>query len=706
MGPTIHDLPDVILSVIVGSVSDTRTRNAVSLVSRKFHALERATRTSLVLRGNARDLLYLIPTCFRAVTHLDLSLLSPWGYPLPDHPLLAHRLRAAFPLVSSLTLYARSPSTLHSLLPQWPLLTHVRLVRWHQRSSNPLLGADISPILEHCPSLSSLDLSAFYYWTEDVPHALQAYPDASSSLTSLDLLTLSLSDGFKASEIRSIAAACPNLARLRLACMFDPSYMGFVADETLLAIAAGCPRLRLLHLVDAQATPTPSTDHRDAADSGITRSGLVDFFAGLPLLEDLTIDVCKNVREAAWALEALHSKCPNLQCLKLGQFQGLCVAPDSQPDGLALCSGLISLSICRSLDLTDMGLIQIGRGCSRLAKFEVQGCNKITVKGVRTLTSLLHRTLAEVSISFCQNLGAVASLRALEPVRHRIQMLHLDCLWDESQDQHSDFVQEQDYLLSFDLNQTLSRQSSDECEYASKAKRCKYSSLDFPNSNSHNHSSGQSSSMNGFCSSSSYNKSWEKLKHLSLWIGVGELLTPLPMTGLDDCPNLEEIRIKVEGDCRGRPKPSQRAFGLSCLACYPRLTKMQLDCSDTIGFALTAPSGQMDLSLWERFFLNGIDSLNLYELDYWPPQDRDVNQRSLTLPGAALIAECPSLRKLFIHGTAHEHFMMFFLKIPNLRDVQLREDYYPAPENDMSTEMRVDSCSRFEDALNSRRIAD
>ena len=81
-----------------------------------------------------------------------------------------------------------------------------------------------------------------------------------------------------------------------------------------------------------------------------------------------------------------------------------------------------------------------------------------------------------------------------------------------------------------------------------------------------------------------------------------------------------------------------------------------------------------------------------------------MNQRSLSLPGAGLLQECLTLRKLFIHGTAHEHFMNFLLRIPNLRDVQLREDYYPAPENDMSTEMRVGSCSRFEDQLNSRNI--
>ncbi|KAL8479847.1 hypothetical protein ACS0TY_026696 [Phlomoides rotata] len=35
----------------------------------------------------------------------------------------------------------------------------------------------------------------------------------------------------------------------------------------------------------------------------------------------------------------------------------------------------------------------MGRGCCRLAKFEIHGCKKIMVKGMRTLASLLRRTL-------------------------------------------------------------------------------------------------------------------------------------------------------------------------------------------------------------------------------------------------------------------------------------------------------------------------
>ncbi|OIW08318.1 hypothetical protein TanjilG_02994 [Lupinus angustifolius] len=708
-GTTISHLPEEILANVFAAVSDTRTRNSLSLVCRSFLRLERKTRTSITLRGNARDL-HLLPTSFIHVTHLDLSFLSPWGHALfcnssttasADPRQLALRLRDAFPRVTSLSVYVRNPTTLHLLLlSPWLDLRHVKLIRWHQRPPGLPPGSDFAALFSHCRSLTSLDLSSFYHWPEDLPPVLATNPAAAASLRRLNLLTTSFTEGFKSHEIESITSCCPNLEHLLIACTFDPRYLGSVGDETLLAIPSNCPKLSLLHLVDTSSF----LNRRDVEgfageDARVSRATLVALFSGLPLLEELVVDVCNNVRESSFALEVLCSKCPKLRVLKLGQFHSICLAIGSQLDGVALCQGLQSLSVKNCGDLDDMGLIEIARGCSKLVRFELEGCKLVTEKGLRTMTCLLRKTLIDIKVSCCVNLDTAACLRALEPIRNRIERLHVDCVWNE--------LKESDNLgqgfLKFDLNVMGEMCSSDvngskfedyfgdmECGDTSKKKRqrCKYESEDdcFAQSN-----------VSGY---------WDRLKYLSLWIEVGDLLTPLPVAGLEDCPNLEEIQIKVEGDCRGRPKPAESEFGLGILACYPQLSKMRLDFGDTRGYALTAPSGQMDLSLWERFFLNGIGSLSLNELDYWPPQDEDVNQRSLSLPAAGLLQECYTLRKLFIHGTAHEHFMNFFLTIPNLRDVQLREDYYPAPENDMSTEMRVGSCSRFEDALNRRQIYD
>ncbi|VVB03141.1 unnamed protein product [Arabis nemorensis] len=688
---TLSDLPDVILSNIFALVSDSRARNSLSLVSHKFLALERSTRSLLTLRGNARDL-HAVPRCFRSISHLDLSFLSPWGHsllatlPIDHQSLLARRLQLCFPSVESLTVYSRSPTSLDLLLPQWPRIRHIKLVRWHQRESQISLGGDFVPIFEHCGYMESLDLSAFYHWTEDLPPVLLRYADVAARLNRLDLLTASFTEGYKSSEIVDITKLCPNLKDFRVACTFDPRYFEFVGDETLSAVATNCPKLTVLQMVDTASLANPrAISGIDSGDSAVTTGTLIEVFSGLPHLEELVLDVGKNVKHSGVPLEALNKKCKKIRALKLGQFQGVCSATDWRLDGVALCGGLQSLSIKNSGDLTDMGLVAIGRGCCKLSKFEIQGCENVTVKGLRTMVTLLKKTLIDVSISCCKNLDASASIKAIEPICDRIKKLHIDCVWSSS-------GEEEERVETSETNY------EDDGEERSH-KRCKYSSEE----EELHCSSFPSSDVNGFCSE---DRLWEKLEYLSLWISVGEFLTPLPMTGLDDCPNLEEIRIKIEGDCRGKRRPDEPELGLSCLALYPKLSKMQLDCGDTIGFALTAPPMQMDLSLWERFFLTGIGNLSLSELDYWPPQDRDVNQRSLSLPGAGLLQECLTLRKLFIHGTAHEHFMNFLLRIPNLRDVQLREDYYPAPENDMSTEMRVGSCSRFEDQLNSRNIID
>ncbi|XP_021730655.1 F-box/LRR-repeat MAX2 homolog A-like [Chenopodium quinoa] len=703
---TIQDLPDAVLAHIISLLSDTRTRNSTSLVSLKWRALERLTRSHLSLRGNIRHLLFHLPTCFSAVSHLDISSLSPWGISLHpniistatnDHNnaslLLAHRLRLAFPAVTSLTLYSRYPCTLSLLSPLFDLIEDVKLIRWHQRPNNIPLGSDFFVLFQNCGRLKSVDLSSFYYWTEDLMSALEAHPRIGVNLVVLNLLNFSLSEGFKSQEVVDVTRACPNLRDFRVGCVFYPRYIGFLGDDALSAISSNCKELRVLHLADiAQGDREFDDQGFCREDAGLTVQGIVSFFTGLMLVEELVLDVWRNVRGSWVCLEALASRCPNLRSLELGCFHGICKAIESHLDGIALCQGLESLTIKNSADLTDFGLIAIGRGCSKLTKFEVIGCKKITMRGLRTMVCLLKRTLVEVKISGCKYLDASASLKAVEPIRGRIRRLHIDCVWNGEKPEYEEEVT----VLGVDYNHKYEGKDDEE-ENSRMRKRTKVS-WDIE--------SWFMGNMEGSTGNGYITETWGRLEFLSLWIGVGELLTPLANAGLEDCPKLREIHIKVEGDCRERPKPSQGAFGISSLGRYPMLSKMKLDCGDTIGYALTAPSGHMDLSLWERWFLTDLRSLRLNELDYWPPQDREVNQRSLSLPAAGLLQECDTLRKLFIHGTTHEHFMLFFLKIPNLRDVQLRGDYYPAPENDMSTEMRVDSCCRFEYKLNERDIPD
>ncbi|XP_062233585.1 F-box/LRR-repeat MAX2 homolog [Phragmites australis] len=696
-GSPILDLPEPLLLHILGFLTDARSRHRAALACHRLLAAERTTRPALSLRGNPRsaDFLLLPPAfCFPALEHLDLSLVSPWGHPFlsaapadaaaaaPSHnpeevaeqnAFIAARLAHCFPAVSSLAVYCRDPSTLESLTQHWQgSLRSVKLVRWHQRPPGLASGADLEQLLATCPALRALDLSEFYCWTEDIEPALAAHPTAAAALTELDLGLAGATDGFHSSELGAIAGRCPNLRKLVAPCVFNPRYVDFVGDDALLSLAASCPKLTVLRL--REPFEAASTSQRE--DAAITVAGLVAFFAALPGLEDFTLDLRHNVLEAAPAMEALAHRCPRIKFLTLGCFQSLCKASWLHLDGVAVCGALESLCMKNCQDLTDASLAAIGRGCGKLSKFAIHGCDLVTSVGIRRLVTALRPTIKEISILHCRLLDTAACLTALSPIRDRIESLEINCVWKE--------VEQPDSVANGTTGCDPDDDELGEVSYESASKKCRYMELDDL-------------------------VSWEMLRSLSLWFPAGELLSPLISAGLDSCPALEEISIKVEGDCRTCPRPAPRSFfGLSDLAGFPVLSKMKLDLSEAVGYALTAPAGQMDLSLWERFYLQGIDSLHtLYELDYWPPQDKEVNQRSLTLPAVGLLQRCIGLRKLFVHGTTHEHFLTFFLTMPNLRDMQLREDYYPAPEHDMMiTEMRAESWLRFEMQLNIRTIDD
>lgn len=193
-------------------------------------------------------------------------------------------------------------------------------------------------------------------------------------------------------------------------------------------------------------------------------------------------------------------------------------------------------------------------------------------------------------------------------------------------------------------------------------------------------------------------KPWKSLEILSLWMPLGEVITPLAAVGLEVCPVLHELKVKVEGSGLVLRKPKVPVWGMASFDRYPVLEKLDLDLSEVTGFSFSAPMNYPDLSLWERHYLVGIDNLHLTEIDYWPPSDKEVNRRGLSLPAVGLLSQCADLRKLFAHGTAHEHFLTMLNRCPCLRDVQLRGDYYPAPESI--------SCQRFEAAVAKRGFPD
>ncbi|KAI5448012.1 hypothetical protein KIW84_015448 [Lathyrus oleraceus] len=104
----------------------------------------------------------------------------------------------------------------------------------------------------------------------------------------------------------------------------------FRRDETMLFIASNFPKLSLLHMADTSLL----SNHREEG------------------------------------------------CGKDASFQGICFAIGSTLDEIALFHELQSLPVSCCGDLDDMGLIKIDRGCSQLARYEIQGCKLVTEKRV------------------------------------------------------------------------------------------------------------------------------------------------------------------------------------------------------------------------------------------------------------------------------------------------------------------------------------
>lgn len=62
------------------------------------------------------------------------------------------------------------------------------------------------------------------------------------------------------------------------------------------------------------------------------------------------------------------------------------------------------------VDLIDFGLIVIGRGCSKLVRFEINGCMKVIMRGLGIMVCLFKKIFVDVSILGCKYLDVLVLL--------------------------------------------------------------------------------------------------------------------------------------------------------------------------------------------------------------------------------------------------------------------------------------------------------
>ncbi|KAJ4789035.1 F-box protein MAX2 [Rhynchospora pubera] len=670
-----HDLPELVIEQIFSLIAPTRTRNIASQVCWLWKTLERKTRSSLSLRctevfNNTHSIRF---PYFPSVSSLDLSNLSPYGRVSFQDPLLAGPILSRhLPSVISLTLYAHDP--IAQFLSHWPNLKRIKLLRFRIPPSEPntIVEFYLGPLFQNCTKIEEIDLSDFCCWTEDVIEAIKSNKPVAERLTSLNLMLGNASGGFQASDIDSITEVCQNLRQLIVPCVFNPRYPDFaINNETLVNLAANCPHLQTLHLVDNKPVNNhPNANYSmESNPSVITAANLEALLCSLPLLTDFSLNLSNPNLNVS--LETLgYPRTSRIKNLKLGNFEGIWKGQRSNLDGIALCDGLEILSLKNCVYMSDENLVAIACGCARLTKIELNRCLSITELGIQTLAFKLRKTLKDFSLSYGTRISSRALVKALKPLQGQLQRLHMHCEWiePESKEKMLDLLDKNN--ISYGLSEP---------------------------------------------------DSWPNLCELSLRICADLKLIPLLHIGLDDCPNISSVTIKVVGDLGHKPRG---CFNLNVLSKFENLSKLKLVLEMETGYPLDPPFGKPTIcqDLWEKFYLIGINELlSLEELDYWPPKGMvpaqgsssqeavlfmQNKQRILSPDGASLITSCPNLRRLFIHGTTDEDSLMSFLTISALRDAQLREDYYLTLEDDGSAGMLYELCKRFELALNKRDAID
>ncbi|KAK9009418.1 hypothetical protein V6N11_035952 [Hibiscus sabdariffa] len=185
-----------------------------------------------------------------------------------------------------------------------------------------------------------------------------------------------------------------------------------ITDKSLEAVGSHCKSLETLSL-DSEF---------------ISNKGILAIAEGCPLLKVLKLQ-CINVTDRA--LMAVGVSCLSLEMLALHSFQQF------TDEGLRSigkgCKKLKNLILSDCNFLGDRGLEAIATGCTELTHLEVNGCHNIGTIGLESVGKSCPR-LTELALYYCQRIGNFALTEVGRGCKY-LQALHLvDCssLGDEA----------------------------------------------------------------------------------------------------------------------------------------------------------------------------------------------------------------------------------------------------------------------------------
>ncbi|KAK9289005.1 hypothetical protein L1049_017476 [Liquidambar formosana] len=392
-------LPDELILEIFLYLDSKSTRDACSLVCKRWLTLERLSRTTIRIGASGSPDLFVRLLSRRFANAKSVHVDERLSIPLPVQ--IGRRRRGYQSTLSSLRLhymaekngsedesYNLSDLGLTALGEGFIKLEKLSLI-W---CSN-VTSMGLKSIAENCRSLKSLDLQGCYVGDQ----GLAAIGECCKKLEDLNLR---FCEGLTDRGVVELALGCGNSLKV-----LGIAACAKITDVSLEAVGSHCKYLESLSL-----------DSEFIHDKGVLAVA-----QGCPLLKVLKLQ-CINVTDEA--LQAVGTCCLSLELLALNSFQRF---TDMSLRAIGKgCKKLKNLTLSDCFFLSDKGLEAIAAGCSELTHLEVNGCHNVGTMGLESIGRSC-RHLTELALLYCQRIGNYALLEVGRGCKF-LQALHLvDC---------------------------------------------------------------------------------------------------------------------------------------------------------------------------------------------------------------------------------------------------------------------------------------
>ncbi|KAM1380147.1 hypothetical protein ACFX2I_021915 [Malus domestica] len=373
-------LPDELIVEVFRLLDSKPSRDACSLVCKRWLSLERLSRTTLRIcaTGSPDFVVDLLARRFRNVRTVHIDERLSISFPTPP----GRRRATDIAAVSSVRLHSANGSDDGVL------------------DSNSLSDAGMTAIGDGFPKLEKLSL----IWCSSVSSiGLTSLADKCKLLKSLDLQGCYVGD----QGLAAVGKCCKQLEDLNLrfcegltdVCLVELA-LGVGNSLKSLGIAA-CAKITDAAM-EAVGVHCKSLENLSLDAEFIHNKGVVSVAQGCPALKSLKLQ-CINVTDEA--LTAVGTSCLSPEVLTLYSFQKF------TDKGLRAigkgCKKLKNLIVSDCFFLGDNALESIATGCKELTHLEVNGCHNIGTLGLESIGKSCPR-LTELALLYCQRIGNFA----------------------------------------------------------------------------------------------------------------------------------------------------------------------------------------------------------------------------------------------------------------------------------------------------------